>query len=181
MTAPKARNDYKALLPWTVRREHTHAHPPTVLRLLGKRMAGEASPPVKERMVDKWLTEMAESGLVVCYHPDTAPNPASPKSGGWYYAVRRPTDGESLIRFDPNAPAPVVITGSRDAALACDLCGSVEGAEAVTTTVRGATRTTVLCADHLGPVAEAHHAGVHGEAARGGVTRAASHRVQAIA
>lgn len=106
--ATKKRPNYKHLIPWTVRKEHQYAHPPMMLRLLGRRQNGDDIPPVKERMLDKWLREVAAANVVVCYHPDTPPNPASPKSGGWYYATRKPTDGDSLVRFDPDAGPPAI-------------------------------------------------------------------------
>ena len=106
--ATKARPSYKHLIPWTVRREHQYAHPAMMLRLLGRREAGLEIPDVKGRMLDKWLRELREANVVVCYHPDMIPNAASPKAGGWYYASRKPSDGDSLIRFAPDAPAPKI-------------------------------------------------------------------------
>ena len=106
--ATKARPNYKHLIPWTVRSEHQHSHPAMMLRLLGRRQAEQDIPPVKERMLDKWLRELEEAQVVVCYHPEMPPNPASPKSGGWYYATRKPSDGASLIRYNPDDPPPVI-------------------------------------------------------------------------
>lgn len=96
----KARPSYKHLIPWTVRREHTHAHPVTMLRLLGRRENGESIPAVKERLLDKWLREVKEADVVLCYDPEFPPNPASPTSGGFYYSRRRDSDGDSLTRAD---------------------------------------------------------------------------------
>ncbi|GAB3847438.1 hypothetical protein GCM10029963_28920 [Micromonospora andamanensis] len=59
-------------------------------------------PPVKKRMLDKWLREIQEAGVVVCYDPDMEPNPAS-KTGGFYYSRRRTSDGDSLIRVEQDA------------------------------------------------------------------------------
>ena len=107
--ATKTRPNYKHLIPWTVKSEHQFSHPAMMLRLLGRRESGDTGiPPVKERMLDKWLRQIREADVVVCYHPDTPPNAASPKSGGWYYATRKPSDGDSLIRYDESAKAPKV-------------------------------------------------------------------------
>jgi hypothetical protein len=103
----KVRPSYKHLIPWTVRKDHAHAHPPMMLRLLGRREAGLDIPPVKERMLDKWLKEVKEAGVVVCYNPDMPPNPASPTTGGFYYSKRRKADGDSLVRVDDDATVSV--------------------------------------------------------------------------
>ncbi len=95
------RPSYKHLIPWTVRLDHAHAHPVMMLRLLGRRQKGDDTiPGVKARLLDKWLREVAEADVVLCYDPDYPPNPASPTSGGFYYSRRQPEDGESLTRSD---------------------------------------------------------------------------------
>lgn len=94
----KDRPNYKRHIPWTVKVEHTHSHPATMLRLLGRREAGDPIPDVKRRMLDKWLRDIEEADVVVCYDPKQAANPASP-SGGFFYSRRRPEDGDSIIRF----------------------------------------------------------------------------------
>lgn len=104
----KKRPDHKKYLPWTVKTEHAHARPATMLRLLGRRENGDELPAVKERMLDKWLSEIREADVVVCYKRDMVPNPASPTTGGFYYSKRRPSDGDNLIREDTDdetAPA----------------------------------------------------------------------------
>lgn len=106
--ATRKRPSYKHLIPWTVRSEHQYAHPPMMLRLLGRREAGLQIPPVKERMLDKWLRETKEAGVVVMYHPETPPNPASPTVGGWYYAARVEEDGDALIRYEEDGSPPKV-------------------------------------------------------------------------
>jgi hypothetical protein len=98
--ATDKRPSYKHLIPWTVRTDHAHAHPVTMLRLLGRRQKGETLPPVKSRLLDKWLEGMAENGLVLCYHPDAPPNPASRSTGGFYYKRREESDGDSLVRAE---------------------------------------------------------------------------------
>lgn len=107
--AVNERPNYKHLIPWRVKRDHTYAHPALMLRLLGRRERGDDTiPPVKERMLDKWLRDLREADAVVCYHPDMPPNAASPKSGGWYYSKRRESDGDSIIRFEPDAGVPQI-------------------------------------------------------------------------
>lgn len=106
--ATKKRPSYKHLIPWTVKTQHAYAHPAMMLRLYGRREAGQPIPEVKARMLDKWLREIQSANVVVMYHPETPPNPASPNVGGWYYAERKPEDGESLIRFEENGEAPLV-------------------------------------------------------------------------
>lgn len=103
--ATKARPTYKHLLPWTVKREHASAFPAQMLRLLGRMEKGEKLAPVKERMLNKWLADIREADVVVCYQPDQPPNPASPVTGGFFYSRRRPEDGQSLIREHSSAGA----------------------------------------------------------------------------
>jgi hypothetical protein len=52
-------------------------------------------------MLDKWLNEIKEADVVVCYDRTMPPNPAS-NTGGFYYSKRRPEDGDSLIREESN-------------------------------------------------------------------------------
>lgn len=98
---------YDELIPWTVRVEHTHAHPAMMLRLLARRRDGKPIPDAKSRMLDKWLRDLEEAGVVVCYDPSQPPNPASPVAGGWYYSRRKPADGDSVIRADSAEAAAV--------------------------------------------------------------------------
>lgn len=99
----KARPDHSKYIPWTVKAEHAQARPNGMLRLYSRREQGETLPAVKERMLDKWLGELKDANVVVCYHREQAPNPASP-NGGWYYSKRRPSDGDNLIRIDDEPP-----------------------------------------------------------------------------
>jgi transcriptional regulator with XRE-family HTH domain len=96
----KPRPDHSKYIPWTVKTEHAQARPNGMLRLYSRREQGETLPAVKERMLDKWLAEIKAADVVVCYHREQAPNPASPVTGGWYYSKRRPSDGDNLIRFE---------------------------------------------------------------------------------
>lgn len=108
--AVKERPDYSHLIPWTVATKHDNAFPLLMLRNLGRRQSGAELPPVKARMLDKWLAEVKEADVVVCYHPDYPPNPASRDAGGFYYSRRKPTDGDSLTRVDEGTPIRPVRT-----------------------------------------------------------------------
>lgn len=92
------RPSYRHLLPWTVATRHASAHPANMLRLLGRRECGEPIPDFKIRMLDKWLRDVRDAKVVVCYDPDYPPNPASPTSGGFYYSRRRKSDGTNIVR-----------------------------------------------------------------------------------
>ncbi len=114
--ATKDRPSYRHLIPWNVKTEHAHTHPVTMLRLLGRRENGQPIPPAKERMLDKWLKELQEGNLVVCYHRDFPaelspdnPNSASPKVGGFHYSTRKPEDGDALIRQECNHHSMIVV------------------------------------------------------------------------
>lgn len=90
---------HKALIPWVVKEEHRHTHPALMLRTLSRRQQGLPNSEARNRMLDKWLAEVKEADVVVCYDPDMWPNPASPITGGWWYSRRRKSDGDSMIRF----------------------------------------------------------------------------------
>jgi hypothetical protein len=96
----RSRPDHSKYLPWKIKSEHAHAKPATMLRLHSRREQGDTIPPVKARMVDKWLAELKAADVVVCYRRDMPPNPASSATGGFYYSKRRPEDGDNLIRAD---------------------------------------------------------------------------------
>lgn len=95
------RPDHRKYIPWRVKTEHAHCRPATMLRYLSRREQGDTIPPVKERMLDKWLEQLKEADVVVCYDRDVPPNPASPTTGGFYYSKRTPEDGDNLIRVTP--------------------------------------------------------------------------------
>ncbi|MDT0472812.1 hypothetical protein RM863_11820 [Streptomyces sp. DSM 41014] len=104
--AVKPRPDHSKYLPWKVKTEHAHARPAVLLRYLSRREHAEAGlsdplPEAKDRMVTKWLAEVEAAGVVVCYDRDAPPNPASPKTGGFYYSHRTEADGDNVIRCAP--------------------------------------------------------------------------------
>jgi hypothetical protein len=104
--ATKTRADHSKYLPWKVKIEHAHTRPATLLRYLSRHEHAENGraeplPAAKERMVTKWLADLETAGVVVCYDRDMPPNPASPKTGGFYYSRRTEKDGDNIIRCAP--------------------------------------------------------------------------------
>lgn len=97
MGKAKPQNSYKHLRPWRVKAVHEHAYPSLMLRYLGRREAGIALSDMHNRMLDRWLEELAANRLVVTYDPEIPPNPASPKTGGWAYVPKRRQD-RGIIR-----------------------------------------------------------------------------------
>jgi hypothetical protein len=97
----KTRPDHSKFLPWKVKSDHSHARPAVLLRYLSRREQGDKIPEAKDRQVTRWLEEMKEADVVVCYDRDMPPNPASPVAGGFYYSKRRPEDGTDIIRCAP--------------------------------------------------------------------------------
>lgn len=93
------RADHSALIPWKVEQRHYNTFPMLMLRCLSRRNQGLGNSPERERMLDKWLADLEDRQAVVCYDPEMWANAASPRLGGFFYAKRRKSDGESLIRF----------------------------------------------------------------------------------
>lgn len=69
MSAPGKR--YTATLPWRVKIEHSKHYAARMLRLLGRRIVGEAMHPDDERRLDSWLEKMDTERTVVAYIPET--------------------------------------------------------------------------------------------------------------
>lgn len=61
---------YKAEIPWRVRGEHLTQYPARMLRLLGRKRAGQPLTDEEQGRVDGWLTALADNGWVVAYVPD---------------------------------------------------------------------------------------------------------------
>lgn len=94
----ESRASHSALIPWQVKRDHQHAYPALMLRVLSRRQQGLENSDQRNRMLDSWLETIKRENVVVCYDPDMWANPAS-KHGGWFYARRKASDGDSLIRY----------------------------------------------------------------------------------
>lgn len=92
------RVSHKDLIPWKVKREHQHAHPALMLRVLSRRRQGLPNSPARDAMLDRWLADLEEANAVVCYDPDMPENDAS-RWGGWFYMARKRSDGDSIIRY----------------------------------------------------------------------------------
>jgi hypothetical protein len=101
--AVKPRANHSELIPWYVSKKHDSARPVRMLRLLGRRQKGEELRKVPGQQLDKWLRELNEADVVVCYDPNYPPNPASELTGGFYYEPRTRDDGDNVIRFTQNA------------------------------------------------------------------------------
>lgn len=116
MGQTRTQQSYKHLRPWRVKAEHEHAHPSLMLRLYGRRAAELELAVAQQRMLDRWLHELHAADAVVGYDPDFPPNPASPRSGGWFYVQRREGVDLGLIR-EPSAEAkPAKVAVRRKAA-----------------------------------------------------------------
>ncbi len=101
--ATRTRPNHKGIIPWTVEARHHHVYPAAMLRLYSRREglsggAPEELSPRAARMLERWLRDIKTRDVVVDYDPNILPNPASPKHGGWAYRLRRPEDGDNLIR-----------------------------------------------------------------------------------
>lgn len=90
---------HSELIPWKVKIEHQHDHPALMLRCLSRRRQGLGNSAARDSMLDLWLDQVEAASVVVMYDPDAPANPASPVHGGWFYARRKPSDGDSIIRF----------------------------------------------------------------------------------
>ncbi|EFC86506.1 hypothetical protein [Parafrankia sp. EUN1f] len=93
-TAPRAQ-----VLPWRMKMDHQHVYAATMLREYSKRLRGQKLDARINQAVDAWLEDLRDGDLVVYYHPDVPPNPASPQRGGFAYVSRGP--GEDLVRMPP--------------------------------------------------------------------------------
>ena len=60
---------YKDELPWRVKGEHLTQYPARMLRLLGRRRAGNVLADEEIDRLDAWLEALSEKGLVVGYCP----------------------------------------------------------------------------------------------------------------
>ena len=75
-------------IPWRVQVEHLRAYPVRMLRLLGRRRAGEPIAKDAEYRLDIWLRKVREENVVVAYDPDS--------DEGFVYVRRLPSDPADL-------------------------------------------------------------------------------------
>ena len=66
----KPRPRYKDTLPWRVSLSHIMSYPARQLRALGRRLAGGELNPYESNLLDQWLANLEEDGLIVAYDPD---------------------------------------------------------------------------------------------------------------
>lgn len=62
---------YPEVMPWKVKEEHQTHYAARMLRLLGRRRRGIANSAETDARLDAWLKQLADSGAVVVYFPDT--------------------------------------------------------------------------------------------------------------
>lgn len=79
-------NRYTDTIPWRVRVDHLRDYPVRMLRLLGRRRAGEPLNEVENLRLDNWLKTMKSDKTVVVYDPDK----------GFAYATRVAEDPKDL-------------------------------------------------------------------------------------
>lgn len=75
---------YREELPWRVKMEHIREYPARMLRLLGRRRAGQDMTDEENRRLDAWLAMLEKDHAVVAYDPES--------EFGFYYIEK---DGRS--------------------------------------------------------------------------------------
>ena len=89
---------YRSSIPWQriaiKHNDNTHLR---YLRMLAKQELGEELTPVQQRRLDAWKAQRLAQNVVIAYHPDKGPNPAS-ANGGFYFTPRLPEDGGGWVR-----------------------------------------------------------------------------------
>lgn len=69
ISKPKPR--YDETIPWTVKMDHIKEYPARMLRLLGRRRAGNPMNDREAQRLDSWLAKLEEDHAVVGYDPDS--------------------------------------------------------------------------------------------------------------
>lgn len=78
--------------PWTnVRPEHNDMHDAQMLRLYGRRKAGEKLAHRLERDLKSWLRTLFDENAVIAYKPNT--------NQGWWHVKKEPVDGSGIVRI----------------------------------------------------------------------------------
>jgi hypothetical protein len=91
---------YRDYLPWEIDKKHQTAKVMVHFRNLVRQRNGEEVDSGAERRLARWLQDLEDSNVVVAYHVDAPPNPAS-SSGGFYYVPRQA--GDRWIVRDPGS------------------------------------------------------------------------------
>lgn len=92
LSADKPR--YKDEIPWRVKEEHATHYAARMLRLLGRRRAGQELIETEGKHLDSWLAKLEDLHAVVVYEPDSP--------DGFYYVDGEPTS--SGIPIKPPSP-----------------------------------------------------------------------------
>lgn len=75
-------NRYDTEIPWRVNGKHLRDYQPRMLRLLGRRRAGETLNELEDSRLDNWLQMLEDDNAVVAYDPEV----------GFGYVDRSPED-----------------------------------------------------------------------------------------
>ncbi|WP_372699098.1 hypothetical protein [Arthrobacter sp. JSM 101049] len=94
--ANAGRRTYRDILPWAIDVAHRSTAVMGHIRVLARLRSGLEVPERDLSALHAWLDWLEEHQLVLNYHPEAPPNPAS-RIGGFYYMQRRPGD-EWIIR-----------------------------------------------------------------------------------
>jgi hypothetical protein len=98
LTVPqKTVND---IIPWEIADEHKATAVMERFRSIMKQQKGILLRPEEERLLNRWLRDLQENGVVVDYHPDAPANAASRK-GGFFYRERTEDDDWIIRRPNP--------------------------------------------------------------------------------
>ena len=90
------RRTYRDILPWAIDSAHRSTAIMGHLRVLARQRSGLEASEGELSALHAWLDWLDEHQLVLNYHPEAPPNPAS-RIGGFYYMDRRPDD-EWILR-----------------------------------------------------------------------------------
>lgn len=92
----KPATTYRDILPWEIAKEHKATAVMERFRSIVKQKKGAPLRQDEQVLLDRWLKDLDENGLVVNYHPAAPANSASLK-GGFYY-VPKTADDDWIIR-----------------------------------------------------------------------------------
>lgn len=87
---------YTELIPWRVAVEHNRHNLLNLLRLEGRRRAGQKLTDTEEKALDSFKVRLAEADAVVAYVRDT--------DEGWFLVKRRPGIDTDMIREPDKRP-----------------------------------------------------------------------------
>lgn len=82
---------YKDVVPWEIPPEYHNTAMMDRIRSIAKQKQGVPLDPDAQARLDRWLSDMADSMVVLDFHPDAPPNDAC-SLGGFHYRTRVPED-----------------------------------------------------------------------------------------